>query len=119
MRTNILNGLFAVGAVMVLAGAAAYITRWPLTPYIYMVGAVMVTLAQALPAYEDGTATLRRLRRQQRMGGLFLIVSGLCMLFTHGNEWVVALSIAAVLQLYTAIRIPQEEAKDKNQKNRP
>ncbi len=32
--------------------------------------------------------------------------------FTHGNEWIVCLTVAAILELYTAIRIPQEEAKE-------
>ena len=36
---------FVVGAVMLLTGAAVYITRWPLSPYIYTVGAMLVALA--------------------------------------------------------------------------
>ena len=34
------------------------------------------------------------------------------MFFTHGNEWIVSLTIAAILELYTSVRIPQEEAKE-------
>ena len=34
------------------------------------------------------------------------------MLVWHRNEWIVGLTIAAVLELYTAFRIPQEEAKE-------
>jgi hypothetical protein len=29
----------------------------------------------------------------------------------HGNEWMLNLTIAAVIELYTAFRIPQEEGK--------
>ena len=36
------------------------------------------------------------------------------MLLWHRNEWIACLSIAAVLELYTAFRIPQEEQKEKN-----
>ena len=43
---QLIPALFAVGAVMLLAGAAVYITGWPLSPYIYTVGATMVALAQ-------------------------------------------------------------------------
>lgn len=32
---QLIPALFAVGAVMLLAGAAVYITGWPLSPYIY------------------------------------------------------------------------------------
>ena len=35
------------------------------------------------------------------------------MFFTHGNEWILALTVAAVIELYTAFRLPQEEAKEK------
>jgi hypothetical protein len=53
------------------------------------------------------------LRRQQIFGGLFLVVGGLCMFFTHGNEWIACLTIGAVLLLYTSFRIPSEESKEK------
>ena len=43
---QLIPALFAVGAVMLLAGAAVYITGWPLSPYIYTIGATMVALAQ-------------------------------------------------------------------------
>ena len=39
---QLIPALFAVGAVMLLAGAAVYITGWPLSPYIYTIGATMV-----------------------------------------------------------------------------
>ena len=53
-----------------------------------------------------------RLRRQQIFGALLLVLTGAFMLFTRGNEWIVSLTIAAILELYTSIRIPQEEAKE-------
>lgn len=43
---QLIPALFTVGAVMVLAGAAVYITGWQLAPYIYTVGATLVALAQ-------------------------------------------------------------------------
>ena len=39
------------------------------------------------------------------------ILNGAFMFTTHGNEWIACLTIAAILELYTAFRIPQEEAK--------
>ena len=41
-----------------------------------------------------------------------LVLTGAFMLFTRGNEWIVSLTIAAILELYTSVRIPQEEAKE-------
>ena len=33
---QLIPALFAVGAVMLLIGAAVYVTGWPLSPYIYI-----------------------------------------------------------------------------------
>ncbi|ADV42238.1 hypothetical protein [Bacteroides helcogenes] len=104
--------LFIVGAVMLLAGAAVYITGWAFAPYIYTIGATLVALAQVNSPSECKSLAVKRLRRQQVFGALLLVLSGAFMLFTHGNEWIVSLTIAAILELYTSIRIPQEEAKE-------
>lgn len=107
----LLSALFIVGAVMALTGAAVYITGWVFAPYVYTIGAGMVALAQINSPSKKNTSNVKRLRRQQVMGALLLVITGAFMFFTHGNEWIVCLTIAAVLELYTAIRIPQEEAK--------
>lgn len=100
---------------MLLVGAAIYVTGWPFAPHLFTAGAVVVAVVKALSPVgpQDGNASvvLRRLRRQQLFGAVMLVVSGLLMWTTHGNEWIVALTIAAVLELYTAWRIPAEEAK--------
>lgn len=103
---------FMVGAIMVLAGAAFYITGWPLSPYIYVTGATLVALAQLNSPVKSSNPTIRRLRRQQIFGALFLLLTGAFMFFTHGNEWIVSLTIASILELYTSVRIPQEEEKE-------
>ena len=46
---------------------------------------------------------------------MLLVVAGVMMILWHRNEWVACLSIAAVLELYTAFRIPQEEEREKKQ----
>lgn len=113
-KQQLISGLYMVGAVMLLVGAAAYITRWTSAPYVYTIGAAMFALAQINSPVECRTATVKRLRRQQIFGALLLVLTGAFMFFTRGNEWIVCLTIAAVLQLYTAIRIPQEDEKHKN-----
>ena len=100
-----------VGAVMVLTGAAVYITGWTLAPYIYTIGATLFALGQINTPACVQNAIIRRLRRQQIFGALILVLTGAFMLFMHGNEWIVSLTIAAILQFYTSIRIPQEEEK--------
>ncbi|MDR0892104.1 MAG: hypothetical protein LBN24_05770 [Mediterranea sp.] len=110
-KQQLLPALFVVGAVMALTGAAVYITGWVYAPYLYTIGAGCVALAQVNQPFRTKNLVLRRLRVQRIFGALALVLTGAFMFSTHGNEWIACLTIAAVLQLYTAFRIPQEEAK--------
>lgn len=101
-----------VGAVMVLVGAGSYITHWALSPYIYIIGATLVALAQINMPIKTSNVVLKRLRAQQVLGALLLVAAGALMFFMHRNEWIVCLSVAAVLELYTSFRIPQELEKE-------
>ena len=102
-----------VGAVLLLAGAMLQITRWELSPYIYTLGAVMFAYIQVMSRYDGKNLIVRRLRRQQIIGAVLLVFAGVLMFVTRHNEWVLCLSAAAVIQLYTAFRIPQEYEKEK------
>ena len=110
---QLIPALFVVGAIMALAGAAVFITGWAYAPYIYTVGAGFIALAQVNTPIKGKSKTLKRLRIQQIFGALGLILTGAFMLRTRGNEWIACLRIAAILELYTAFRIPQEEEKEK------
>ena len=111
---QLIPALYTVGAIMVLVGAASFITGWQLSPYIYTTGATMFALAQINSPANSKNRNIKRLRGQQIFGALFLVLAGAFMFFTHGNEWIIALTIGAILELYTSIRIPQEEAKEQN-----
>ena len=39
---KIVQGLMMVGGIMTLAGAAFYITGWFLSPYIYIIGIILL-----------------------------------------------------------------------------
>lgn len=112
---QLIPALYTVGAVMLLTGAAVYITGWSYAPYIYTIGATFFALAQINSPLRFRSATIKRLRRQQIFGALLLVLTGAFMFFTRGNEWIVSLTIAAILELYTSIRLPQEEAKQEQQ----
>ena len=62
--------------------------------------------------YEGGNLVVRRLRRQQILGAVLLVFTGVLMFVTKHNEWVLSLTIAAILELYTAYRIPSELEKE-------
>lgn len=114
---NLIPAFFAVGAVMSLAGALIYITKWPLAPYIFMVGSILVAIAQIFSPPKKSSVNIRRLHRQQVFGALLLVATGPLMIFLHGNEWIVSLTLAAIIELFTSIRLPQEEEKEKNQRS--
>ena len=99
---------------MTLTGAAVYATHWSAAPYIYTVGATLFALAQINTPPAAKSPTLRRLRIQQIFGALLLVLTGFFMMFNDHNEWIACLTIAAVLELYTAFRIPNEEQKELN-----
>ena len=102
-----------VGAVLLLVGAMLQITRWELSPIIYTLGAVMFAYVQVMSRYEGKNLIVRRLRRQQILGAVLLVFAGVLMFVTKHNEWVLCLTIAAVLELYTAFSIPSELEKEK------
>ena len=108
------SAIATVGAVALLLGAALQITQLAWAPYLYLIGAIMFAYVQVMNGYEGKNIIIRRLRRQQIIGATLLVVAGVMMILWKRNEWVVCLSIAAVLEMYTAFRIPQEEEKEKN-----
>lgn len=102
------------GAILLLVGAVLQITRWEFAPYLYTLGAVMFGYVQVTGNRYDGKSfIIKRLRKQQIFGAIALVFTGVLMFTTKRNEWIVCLSIAAVLELYTAFRIPQELDKEK------
>ena len=108
------SAIATVGAVALLLGAALQITQLAWAPYLYLIGAIMFAYVQVMSGYEAKNIIIRRLRRQQIIGATLLVVAGVMMILWKRNEWVVCLTIAAVLEMYTAFRIPQEEEKEKN-----
>lgn len=104
--------IFITGAVLLLAGAVVFITGWEYAPYLYSVGAVMFAAIQLMNGYDGKNVTIRRLRRQQVFAAVLLMLTGMFMFTTRGNEWIVSLTIAALLQLYTSFRISKEEEKE-------
>lgn len=102
-----------MGAILLLIGAMLQITHWELSPYIYTMGAVLFAWVQVVYSrYEGKNLIVRRLRRQQIIGAMLLVFAGVLMFVPKRNEWIVCLTIAAVLQLYTAYRIPAEQEKE-------
>ncbi len=113
MKNKIISILFIIGAIGVFIGYIAKAINWELAPYFVTIGGTCIALAQINSPYTGSNQTVKRLYRKQTFAGLFIVASGACMLYTTGNEWIVLTTIAAVIYLYTAFRIPTIEKQDK------
>jgi len=109
------NLCFRIGAVLILFGAAIFIVTPMIGMCLYGVGTVLFTLMQVRAEYMGRNITIIRLRRQQLLGCCCFVVALVMMsMQVHGwgpfrrQEWVIALTIACVLELYTSFRIPKE-----------
>jgi hypothetical protein len=118
--TPLQNVLFRLGAVMMLAGLSIRMF-WPqVSLWVFGIGAMLFCLMQFKAEYLGCSFSVRRLRRQQLLACVFFLIAVLCMsmqTMQYGpfrrNEWVVALAVACVLELYTAWRLPVELEKSK------
>ena len=91
-----------------LFGAVARMFLPEYYSYIYITGAVLFAVMQFLLRPRNSSVTLRRLVMQQQLAGVLFVAAGVLM-FTHTrNEWMVLLTCGALVELYTAYRIPQE-----------
>lgn len=115
------NLVFQVGGLLLIVGAILPMVP-PLAGYaahVFTSGALMFAPMQLLQRYEGRSLTIRRLRRQQIIGAFLLLIAACLLLMktfrlgrVYGEEWKLVLVIAAVLQLYTAFRIPHELKKE-------
>lgn len=121
------NIIFLLGAIMMVVGSGAYSFAMGWAPYVFAMGAIAFVLMQLKQRYEGDNIVLKRLRRIVIVSDAFFLVSALLMFanmdnlfgfdaityvkYIH-NNWVVALLVAAILQLYTSHRIGRELNKE-------
>ena len=114
------NLIYNLGGILLLLGAVMplipQVSLW--APYVFCAGTLMFSSMELLASYEGDDFVVRRLRRQQIIGALLLIASGILSLMGHlqpawvqGDEWLFLLTMGAVLEVYTAFRIPAALAK--------
>ena len=108
---KIIDILYYTGAVLLLAGAAARLFVPGSFALIYMPGAVLFSLMQFILRPRSKALAVRRLVMQQQLAGILFIAAGVLMFTHHRNEWIVAMTVGALLQLYTSFRIPAEMEK--------
>ena len=100
--------LYYLGALALLAGAVSRMFLPEYYSYIYIAGAVVFAVAQFLLRPRHKHFMVRRLVVQQQIGAILLVVAGVLMFVLHNNEWVAVMFAGALMELYTAFRIPAE-----------
>ena len=109
---KVIKILYICGAIALLFGAVARMFLPEYYSCIYITGAALFAVMQFLLRPRGCSVTLRRLVMQQQLAGLLFVGAGVLM-FTHThNEWMVILTCGALVELYTAYRIPQEQNKN-------
>ncbi len=116
------NIIFMAGGLLMVLGALAYMipTLEFYSPLIFALGAMCYAAMQMLMTYDGQSIVLKRLRRQQIISDILLLITAALLIMNtwrigpiKGDLWKITLTIAAVIQLYTAFRIPQELKQDK------
>lgn len=128
-ENRLIKSFTTVGGVLLLFGAAVYITGWSYAPYLYLSGSVLFACGQFADRYDDGDRTVKRLRFQQILGACFLLLTAVLMFsegihahllsdtsiapglrsflldLTRKNNWIATLSIGALFELYSSFRL--------------
>lgn len=125
--------LFLLGGVLMVLGVGSFVFMWhqEVACWVFLAGAVLFSVLQAMQVYEGQSFVIRRLKRLMGLAQLAFVLSGILMVDTVNfflrplfsnqlvyiqyvyNKWVVLLLIAAILEVYTSHRISSELKKEK------
>ena len=130
---KMIRSFTVAGGILLLAGAAIQITRWEYAPMLFAVGAVIFVTGQLADRSNGDDLIMKRLRGQQVLGSVFIILTALLMFsgdlhenlllnsgtnpkvrsflldLTRRNNWIVTLTIAALFELYPAFRMESRQ----------
>lgn len=105
---RLITALNSLSWVMLLCGAVGKMFLADVASWVFLSAAVLLLVSQFILRVRGGNFVLKRLVLQQQIAGLVLVAAGVLMFTHHRNEWIVAMFVGTLLQLYTAFRIPQE-----------
>lgn len=126
--SKIETALLLAGGLLMVVGSGAYMLLQQWACYVFSVGALLFVAMQLQQRYDGNDFTIRRLRRLMIVSDVLFLLSALLMIANQSNflpfdylsylryvrnNWIVALLIAAVLQLYVSHRIANELEKAK------
>lgn len=108
MNRPIKTIIYNFSGLLVIAGAVLYLTQWLYAPYLFALGAAGIAIVYLTSPYKELDFRRRRLHRFNIVAGILMIIAS-ALMFKHRTEWILCLSIAAFLQLYTAFVAPKND----------
>ena len=119
MLKKIYNIFFIVGAVTILVSSVLVMEHVLYSKYIFAVGVAMYIISRMRSTYEGDDFRLKRLNRLNFLSSLFMLGSSY-MQFKNLNSWVAVMLMAALTELYVAIRFSwyDKEIKAKEQEDK-
>lgn len=129
LRTNLImmDKLSKLGIILYDASAVLMVvclllvqSSWNrYVPYVYGIASLVFFVMQYRSRYRGGNIVVRRLQRQQLLGGVCLVIASAAIWMgvnsvwpLRHNEWIVVVTIGAWMELYTAFRLPKEIEKE-------
>jgi len=93
--------LFGISGLLLLTGAVLHFVELYFAPYLFAFGAAGIAISYLTLPAKNMDFRQRRLHKYNIVASLLMIfASGL--MFSGHKEWVICLTIAAILQIYTA-----------------
>jgi hypothetical protein len=99
--------IFNFSGFFLLIGAVLYLTELAFAPWLFAFGAAGIAVCHLTAPVKHLSFRLRRLQTFNVIAGLLMVVSSVFM-FKRQNEWILCLTIAAILQLYTVFIVKKE-----------
>lgn len=130
--------LFLLGGLLMVAGVGCYVFQFQMKVvcWVCLGGALLFAMMQIQQRYDGDSFVIRRLRRMMLLADVLFVVAGLLMVETqYGylrplfpdlttyiqyiyNKWIIALLVAAILEIYTVHRISSELSKENFNKDK-
>lgn len=107
MNPSIKTTIYNFSGILVIAGAVLQFSHWIYAPYLFALGTAGIAIVYLTTPYRELDFRRRRLHRFNVFAGILMIVAS-ALMFRNRTEWVLCLSIAALLQLYTAFVSPKK-----------
>jgi hypothetical protein len=114
MNPSIRTLLFNFSALLVLLGATLFFSRLFFAPYLFAVGSAGIAICQLTTPTKGMDFRRRRLQIFNVIAGLLLVV-GSSFMFMNRNEWILCVTVAALLMLYTSFVAPNDKSDTLNQ----